>query len=170
MVSDFKLDLVMMTSQRRSNFYLIGNPAVHMKFWTKTTLARDCPKLEFQRHKKMWPNGTHWRPKSSLSHRSQAIGTIWLLYSSYVVSTQKKNRALVSVDLYSSAVEHERLVTLTKARPTHKHSQHSHSFSPYRWMVFLSIAFFCRALLEVGQLESNQVSSLFAGATVVEVE
>ena len=26
-------------------------------------------------------------------------------------------------------------VILTKARPTHKHSQHSHSFSPYRCMV-----------------------------------
>ena len=37
------------------------------------------------------------------------------------------------------------LVTLTKARPTHKHSQHSHSFSPYRRMVHG--CFFCRALM-----------------------
>ena len=33
------------------------------------------------------------------------------------------------------AAGNDQIVTLTKARPTHKHSQHSHSFSHYRCMV-----------------------------------
>ena len=37
------------------------------------------------------------------------------------------------------------VVTLTKARPTHKHSQHSHSFPPYRYMLHGWV--FCRALI-----------------------
>ena len=43
------------------------------------------------------------------------------------------------------AAGNDRLVTLTKARPTHKHSQHSHSISPYRCMVHGWG--FCRALI-----------------------
>ena len=35
----------------------------------------------------------------------------------------------------AAAAAHNRLVTPTKACPTHKHSQHSHSFSRYRCMV-----------------------------------
>ena len=43
------------------------------------------------------------------------------------------------------AAGNDRLVTLTKAHPTHKHSQHSHSFSPYRCMLHGWV--FCRTLI-----------------------
>ena len=45
----------------------------------------------------------------------------------------------------ASAVGNVWLVTLTKACPTHKRSQHSHSFSPYRCMIHGWV--FCRALI-----------------------
>ena len=41
----------------------------------------------------------------------------------------------------AAAAGNDQLVTLTKARPTHKHSQHSHSFSPYRCMLFIHCVF-----------------------------
>ena len=47
--------------------------------------------------------------------------------------------------LVDAGAAKDRPITLTKARPTHKHSQHSHSFSSYRCMVHG--CFFCRALI-----------------------
>ena len=63
----------------------------------------------------------------------------------------QKSFVNAGAQVWASAAAYVRLVTLTKARPTHKHSQHSHFFSPYRCMV--DGCFFAELSLEVGFLK-----------------
>ena len=49
----------------------------------------------------------------------------------------------------------DRLVTITKPRQTHKHSQHSHSFSPYSTCAWFMIGLFAELSLEVGYFHPN---------------
>ena len=61
----------------------------------------------------------------------------------------RKIWASVAVAVAVAVAGNDRLVTLTKARPTHKHSQHSH-YSPLTGAWFM-VGFFAELSLEVGQ-------------------
>ena len=52
----------------------------------------------------------------------------------YLFRKQNKRALRFFLDTVVVVAAHVWLLTLTKARPAHKHSQHSHSFSHYRCM------------------------------------